>query len=174
MEEGILDMTAWDDFVASLDNLDNNPLYLEKIMMDDEEGFSDEPKRVFSPNRESARNRTRKHKKNLMRRFLSQKPTMDLTKVFGCRPESGWYIAMDIHDDYSINPITHVYLSPRGDVRVLHGAIPMHCNRVFQLSSRKEIKALAKVTNRKIRHAKINEDTPLQYSFYKKQVEKLW
>ncbi|WP_034451164.1 hypothetical protein [Butyrivibrio sp. AE2032] len=174
MEDGNLDMTTLAVFVASLDNLDNNPLYLEKKILDDEGVCEDEPKRVCNQNRESARNRNRKHKKKLIRRFLSQKPTMDLTELYGCRPESGWYVALDIHDDYSINPITHVYLSQRGDVRVLHGAIPMHCNRVFQLSSRKEIKALAKVTNRKIRHTKINEDTPLQYSYYKKLVEKSW
>ena len=174
MKEDISVMTACDDFVALLDNLDNDPLYLEKMMMDDEMVCDDEPKIVCSRTRECARNRNRKHKKKLIRRFLSRKPTMDLTKLYGCRADSGWYVAMDINDDYDINPITHVYLSRRGDVRVLHGAIPMHRKRVFQLSTRKEIKDIAKTTNRKIRHAKINEDTPLQYSFYKKQVEKLW
>ena len=166
-------MTSFNDYMCLLDNIDNNPLYLEKRMMDDEMVCADVPKRVCNHYRDCSWIRNRKHKKKLISRFLSLNPTMDYTHFYGCRPEEGWYFCTDSKGEYDINPFSHVYLSQRGDIRVLHGTI-LSFDKAFFLSSRKEIKTRARATNRKIRHAKINEDMSLQYSFYKKQALKLW
>ena len=76
--------------------------------------------------------RKRNHKKKMVRRFLSMNPAYDYSKMQGIRPEPSVWLnsfcmdAKGYYDPmltYGINPYYHIYLSPRGDLRIYHGVI---------------------------------------------------
>ena len=169
----------WYDMPGALDGFENNPAFLEKMKIDEVDENPDHKtvsaKKPSGKQRECSWVRKRSYKKRLVRRFLSVNPDKVYTKEDGntymhnclyfCRPL--WHEG-DFHDpnvDYIFNPYSHVYLSPRGDIRKWNGTIYGGSTRAFFLGTKDSW--ASRITNRRIRHQPI-EDVNHSYSFYKK------
>ena len=163
------------DWYEYLDNIEDDPAYIEKMQLDnDEESF--EPRVLAHRHRkECSWIKNRKYRKRLVRRFLSGNPGLDISQVDGDTARcNDYYLGENKHLVCGINPYTKVYKSCKGDLRVLHGKVIMRGPFVFQLNPRGQIRYIARQTNRRIRHMPIKEDMPNRYSYYKKHIEVWW
>lgn len=122
-------MAEWYDMPSALDDFESHPAYLEKLAVDaDDEETTD----TISANKKAkarsvcSRIKKRKHKKKMVRRFLSINPDMDYAKLHGRRCEPAIYLCIPSYNEgdyydpkstYSFNPYTKVILSLRGDLR---------------------------------------------------------
>ena len=125
-------MINWYEMPGALDNLENNPAYLEKIAIDAE---PEQNAAVTITHRQLRSTcswiEKRNYKKKMVRRFLSINPDMDYSKLDGTTCGAAIYLCFPDYNDgdfydpkmvYSFNPYSRVFLSPRGDLRKYHGA----------------------------------------------------
>ena len=178
-----LELTNWYEWPGALDGFENNPAFIEKMAIDD--GDEELTKKEKSTNRRSKKKnecswvKKRNYKKKMVRRFLSVNPDRVYSKDDG----DSYYVAYvlnvaswydeefyDPKEHYSFNPYSHVYLSPRGDIRKWNGKISgtLTC---FLLDT--SVKWARDITNRRIRHAPIGEESNYSYSWYKKMFSPL-
>lgn len=154
---------------------ENDPEYLEKIELDEEEvKHMTSPGKRVPKRRDCAWVRKRRYKKKMVRRFLSINPGLDYSALRGDSCSSAIYINYfyceageysDPNVTYSFNPYTHVFLSRRGDLRVYHGAVNS-VRRSYTLMPKDQL--AARLTNRRLRHHPIDEDAANRYSYCKK------
>ncbi len=118
--------------------------------------------------------RKRAHKKKMVRRFLSMNPAYDYSRSSGMRPEPAiWLNSFFVHNNtyydpmltYCINPYYHIYLSPRGNLRIYHGAIDFDHGRFAM--GHKNLNAKKK-TNNILRRIKSDEEMIHSASVYRK------
>ena len=169
----------WYDLPGALDGFESNPEFLEKMAIDD---FEEKPpqKEVHSKKhsmkkRECSWVRKREYKKKLVRRFLTINPDMVFSGKDGNYYCSAWIICspayyeggfFDPKVDYSFNRYTHVYLSPRGDIRKWNGAVYDVWNGCYFIDNSE--RWAWRAFNRKIRYQPITEETNYTYPYYKK------
>ena len=122
----------------------------------------------------------------MVRRFLSMNPAMDYSAMKGLYHfNKGIYLNSacydldnasfyDPHVNYCLNPYTRVYLTYRGDLRIMHGDI-FRIGTSFALGYTK--KKAIKCMNRKLRKAEFFDGIP-SYSFCKKyycpMIDEIW
>lgn len=180
-------MVEWYDMPGALDDFESHPAYLEKLAVDaDVEGTTD----TISANKK-AKDRSvcswvkkRKHKKKMVRRFLTINPDMDYAKLYGMRCSPAIYLCVSSYNEgdyydpkitYSFNPYTRVFLSLRGDLWKYHGAaFPIRSS--YALGSKD--RDASKITNRRIRHHALDDETVRSYSYCKKLygplIDEIW
>ena len=172
------------EFVKAIDNLDDDPAFIEKCLLDDEGLVLNHTKRNAQKKRDNAWQRKRSYKKKLVRRFLSINPSMDYSDSWGMRCSQAIYLHFPQDDNgeyvdhrmnYCINPYTKVFLSRRGDLRVYHGNIS-YIRGNFTLANKD--KMIQRITNKRIRKASASENTIYTFSYQKKlhgpRVDDLW
>ena len=121
------------DLSAVMDDYWDDSAVLEKLELNEEEC---KEKSKHAPLAKSERPcswiRKRNHKKKMVRRFLSMNPAYDFSDAHGIRATPAIWLNSFFMDDircydpmltYVINPYNHIYLSPRGDLRIYHGAV---------------------------------------------------
>ena len=170
------------DMPGALDDFESHPAYLEKLSVDvDVEMTTD----VISTGEKTKSLRVcswirkRKHKKKMVRRFLTINTDMDYSKLYGMRCSPAIYLCFPSYNEgnyydpkmtYSFNPYTRVFLSFRGDLRKYHGAaFPIRSSYALGPKDRD----VAKITNRRIRRYALDEETVRSYSYCKKLYEPL-
>ena len=172
------------DMFDALNDIENNPLYKEKVSMDLAMEASTPTRNGRRTNKTCAWVKKRNYKKKMVRRFLSANPDMDFSAFRGTNCSSGIYLRYfdynngDYYDPkmvYSFNIYTRVFLSPRGDLRKYRGDIfPIRMS--YALGARN--KELSMVTNRRIRHQPIDEETSNNYAYCKKlyspYIDEIW
>lgn len=180
-------MVEWYDMPSALDDFESHLAYLEKLAVDaNAEVITD-----VIPASEKTTNHSdcswvkkRKHKKKMVRRFLTINPDMDYSKLCGMRCSPAIYLCFPSYNEgeyydpkmtYSFNPYTRVFLSLRGDLRKYHGvAFPIRGS--YALGSKD--KDAAKITNRRIRRHALDEDMSSSYSYCKKLygplIDEIW
>ena len=180
-------MVAWYDMPGALDDFESHPAYLEKLVVDADDEVTRE--NVLTHTNAKSRNvcswiKKRKHKKKMVRRFLSINPDMDYAQLHGMRCEPAIYLCIPSYNEgdyydpkitYSFNPYTRVFLSLRGDLRKYHGAaFPIRSS--YALGPKD--KDAAKITNRRIRHRALDDETVGSYSYCKKLygplIDEIW
>lgn len=180
-------MVEWYDMPGALDDFERHPAYLEKLAVDAD---AETVKKGKSVNVKSTDRRVcswvkkREYKKKLVRRFLTINPDMDYSKLYGMRCSPAIYLCFPSYNEgdyydpkmtYSFNPYTRVFLSLRGDLRKYHGAaFPVRSSYALGPKDRDA----AKITNRRIRHHALDEETPRNYSCCKKLygplIDEIW
>lgn len=177
----------WYDMPGVLDALESHPAYLEKLAVDaDAELTADMIPTVVRTKTRSVCSwvRKRKHKKKMVRRFLTINPDMDYSKLHGMRCSPAIYLCFPTYNEgdfydpkmtYSFNPYTRVFLSLRGDLRKYHGAaFPIRGS--YALGAKD--KNAAKITNRRIRHLALDDNMSNNYSYCKKLygslIDEIW
>lgn len=172
------------DFEEAIVSMMDSPEFQEKIVVDmDEKQLENMPMRS-EKQRLDPWSRKRKHKKKMVRRFLSMNPAMDYSNMFGQNCRQAIYIHyprvfdgeyQDHRMEYALNPYTKVFLSPRGDLRVYHGNIS-YIRGSYTLANKD--KSLQRVTNRRIRKASMEDIATTSFSYCKKcygpWVDDLW
>lgn len=162
------------EFVKAIDSLSDDPAFVEKCLLDDEEQILNRTKRNTQKERDNAWQRNRSYKEKLVRRFLSMNPSMDYSDFRGMRCSQAIYLHFPQDDNgeyvdhrmsYCINPYTKVFLSRRGDLRVYHGNIS-YIRGSFTLANKD--KMIQKITNKRIRKANAGEETICTFSYQKK------
>lgn len=160
------------------------PEFEEKILIDeDDKRFDAKPKRA-EKHRINSWNRKRQYKKKLVRRFLSMNPAMDYSNMAGQNCAEAIYINYphvfngEYHDhrlEYTLNPYTKIFLSPRGDLRVYHGNIS-YIHGSYTLANKD--KNVQRITNKRIRKADMEDISTVDFSYCKKRygpwVDDLW
>lgn len=180
-------MAEWYDMPGALDDFESHPAYLEKLAVDADFEVT---KEVISPSEKTTDRsvcswvKNRKHKKKMVRRFLTINPDMDYSKLYGMRCSPAIYLCFPSYNDgnyydpkmtYSFNPYTRVFLSLRGDLRKYHGAaFPIRGSYALGAKDRDA----AKITNRRIRRHALDEETVGSYSYCKKLygplIDEIW
>lgn len=177
--------TEWYEMSDALDDVERNPEFLAKAMMD-EDAEPRIPTRKSHSTRErgNAWTRERAHKKKMVRQFLSMNPAMDYSHLYGMRCAEGIYIHwphisdgeyFDSKTTYCINPYTKIFLSSRGDLRRYRGNISYLRTGSFTLANKD--KNVPRLTNKRIRKIPI-DDGIASFSYYKKafgpRIDDLW
>lgn len=118
--------------------------------------------------------RKRNHKKKIIRRFLSMNPAYDFSGLIGIRPEPAiWLNSFCVGETedydpmltYNINPYYHIYLSPRGDLRIYHGDISFE-HGSYAMGHRN--RGAKKKTNKILRRIASDEEMIHSASVYRK------
>ena len=180
-------MLNWYDMPGALD-IENNDAYIEKMAIDDCEENTDVALKSRNIRKTCSWIENRNHKKKMIRRFLSMNPAMDFSNNKGTDcinaivlntpkyTEDGFY---DPRISYNFNTYCNIFLSRRGDLRVYHGASAINRSGIYTLG-KKDKESYQKVTNRRIRHLKvdIDADAPNNYAYFKKafnpMIDYLW
>lgn len=166
----------WFEMPGALEGVENNPEFLMKADEQDEKTTINLKKTYEFKHRTCAWVRKRYYKKKIIRRFLSMNPAMDFSKKNGVIHEiHGIYLNFacyderngefnDPHVNYCINPYTRVYLSNRGNLRIMHGDL-FRIRTSFAIGNTK--KDAIKCMNRRLRRADFSEYIP-SYRFCKR------
>lgn len=177
----------WCDIPGALDGFENNPAFLEKLAIDDDTEML--KKETLSKKNMAVCDtcswiRKRRYQKKMIRQFLSINPDMDYSKFFGTRCRPAIYCCFPTYQEdgffdprmyYDFNHYTKVFLSPRGDLRKYHGDIfPIRSS--YALGPKDRDAAI--ITNRRIRHQIIDEESINCYSYLKKHygalIDEIW
>lgn len=163
--------------LGALDDFESHPAYLEKLAVDaDIEVTTDA---IPSSEKKTDRSdcswvKKRKHKKKMVRHFLTINPDMDYSKLYRMRCSPAIYLYSPSYNDgnyydskmtYCFNPYTRIFLSLRGDLRKYHGSA-FSIRSGYALESKD--KDAAKITSRRIRQHALDEETARSYSYFKK------
>lgn len=111
------------------------------------------------------------YRKKMKRKFYSMNPGMDKKGIIPLRNLNCIWIDTDKATNgglYNINPVNHIYLTPRGHYEQFRGSYE-RCTAgiVFGLGTKD--RTVGALTNRRIRRIRINEDDSiLKHSEYKK------
>lgn len=141
--------------------------YYSKIYNDDSEEIELKDKR--KPKRENSWVRNRKHRKKMVRKFLSLNPAMQIDPSWNLSSTNGLFYDSGAGENggiYNINHVTHVFLAAGGHLEVFRGVVKWgKSGLIFELGAKN--KDLGKITNRRIRHMKVDEGN-IRYSTCKK------
>lgn len=169
-------MLNWYELPEAFGGMENNPEYLIKISIDRED--DEKIVKKYIPKRAAKRTTNswiekRNHKKHMVRLFLTVNSAMDYSRICGTGCGTGIHIctpgiidgeSFDPKTSYAFNLYSHIFLSPRGDLRKYHGDIfPIRSS--YALGNKD--KDIPKLTNRRIRYSD-NTDSTVRYSYYKK------
>lgn len=176
----------WYEMEGALDGFENDPDYLEKVTEYDEKTIGNFNNKKPVKTRNCAWIRNRSYKKKIVRRFLSMNPAMDYSTMKGiCHIHNGIYLnyACYNHDDssfydphvnYCLNPYSRIYLTHRGNLRMMHGDL-FRIRTSFALGYTKKV--AIKCMNRRLRKTEFTEGIP-SYSFCKKyycpMIDEIW
>ena len=126
---------------------------------------------VIGKKRPCAWVRKNEHRKKLKRKYRIMHHWGNSQAKKGIQLQNIIYVDCDDTDWRThgfINYHQHLYLSSRGDIRVIHGSITAYPH-VFTPTPTYVKKFHAVQANRRIRHMRISEDSSLNYGWLKKK-----
>ena len=176
-------VVAISEIDESLDKMLDDPEYWAKIEEDEKEGtiLRNKSKTSKRGKRPVARVRNHQFTHKQWRRFLSYYPPLDVNKVYRLDGHIAIYIGASHYDEetdsyyywhmnYSLNFYNHLFISPRGDLRVLRGKIEVfRHDSVFATGRPSLIKSMRRRTNRFIRHMPLSENDSNSWNYYRKR-----
>lgn len=161
-------MENW--YEVTMNNSKLKEEFFEKINEEDCERYELVNKPFKS--RDNSWVRKRIYRKKMVRNFLFLNPSMKLNEVDPLHSINGVYIkALSTNgDEYNINHVSHIYISPRGKnhLEVFRGALEWgRTGRVFGIGCKN--RDIGKITNRRIRHMKTETEIGMKHSYCKKK-----
>lgn len=147
-------MVEWYDMPGALDDFESHPAYLEKLAIDAVVEVTADV--IPAGEKKKARSvyscvKKRKHKKKLIRRFLTINPDMDYTKLHGMRCSPAIYLCFpdynngDFYDPkmtYTFNPYIHSFRFAVifGNIMARHFlvAVVMHSDRRIRMPQKSQ------------------------------------
>ena len=147
----------------------DDPDLIEKIMSDevlDDEGKSRASGQRPVFRRQVARVRNRAFRHGQWKKFLSASPSLDPKDIEGL----DCYNAVFAGGPYrNINLSNHLFISRRGDIRVLRGKTQLLGHGAgFVTGPSSFIREMRKNTNRYVRHMPVSEDNCNSWNYYRK------
>ena len=153
----------------ALAKMQESPEFIDKFMYDESESNNKTlmPKQKSSRKCSIARVRNHNFAHRQWRKFISFHPGIDTVRLSGL----DCYNAIFCGGPYdNINIYNHMFLSKRGDIRILRGKIQvLRKDKGFITGPSSLIKDIKKHTNRCVRHMPVNEDNCNKWNYYRKQ-----
>ena len=107
----------------------------------------------------------------MVREFLFLNPDMKIEDVSPLYGLHAIYLDPDISTNggqYNINHVSHVYVAPGGHLEVFRGELEWACSgRIFGIGNKN--KDVSAITNRRIRHMEMVDESNMKYSDCKKK-----